>query len=122
MEKEREAPENMSRQVLKSIVGGLLGVGVGVLAWFVFDEHTPRLIPILIGVLGILAGVGLTLPGVSAKRVGKGVVAGVVAKPLPRPLRGKVIDAILREEEGQPAQAQVPTPPPPDVPASQKGG
>jgi hypothetical protein len=85
--------------VLKSIVGGLIGGSVGLLAWFIFDENTTRVIPILIGILGVAAGIGLTLPGVSAKRVGKGVAVGMVAKPLPGPLRDKVFDALLHEKD-----------------------
>ena len=42
----------------------------------------------------------MTLPGVSAKRVAKGVVAGIVTKPLPGPLRRPVVEAILGEEQG----------------------
>jgi hypothetical protein len=114
MEEEKGNSVNMYGQVLKSTLGGLLGASLGALAWFMFDANTPRFIPILIGALGIAAGVGLTLPGVSVKRVGKGVVAGIVAKPLPGPLRGKVIEGILREEEELPAQPQAPIPPPPD--------
>ncbi len=120
MEEEKEAPSTTSGQVIKSILGGLLGASVGVLAWFIFDENAPGFIPILLGALGIAAGVGLTLPGVSGKRVGKGVMAGIVAKPLPGALRGKVIDAILREEEEQPGQPQAPNPRPPDDTVSQK--
>jgi hypothetical protein len=119
MEEDKAAPGSLSGQVLKSILGGLLGASVGVLAWFIFDANTPSFIPILLGALGIAAGVGLTLPGVSGKRVAKGVVAGIVTKPLPGPLRGKVIDSILREEEEQPVP---PNFPPPDDSARQKTG
>ena len=90
----------MTRQVLKALLGGLLGATVGVVAWILFDENTPRFIPFLLGALGIAAGVGLTLPGVSAKRVAKGVVAGIVTHPLPEPLRRPAFDAILGEEQG----------------------
>ena len=104
MEQETSAQSTMTRQVLKSILGGLLGATVGVLAWFLFDVNTPWFIPFLFGALGIAAGVGLTIPGVSAKRVAKGVVAGIVARPLPEPLRGPVVEAFLGEEQGQPPE------------------
>ena len=100
MEQETSDQRTMTRQVLKSILGGLLGASVGVLAWFLFDANTPGDFPFLFGALGIAAGVGLTLPGVSGKRVVKGVVAGIVMKPLPGPIRGPVFDAILGEEQG----------------------
>jgi hypothetical protein len=108
MEPETSHRSTMARQVLKSILGGLLGATVGVLAWFLFDANTPRFIPFLFGALVTAAGVGLTIPGVSAKRVGKGVVAGIVAgtvaKPLPGPLRDPVFNAIFGEEQGLPPE------------------
>jgi hypothetical protein len=114
MEEKTQAPGSRAGQVRRSILGGLLGSTAGVLAWFIFDENNPKFIPFLIGALGIAAGVGLSLRGVSAKRVAKGVVAGIVAKPLPGPLRGMVFDAITREKEELPPQPHSPDPPPPD--------
>jgi hypothetical protein len=120
MDQEPNTQGSMIPQVLKSMLGGILGASVGVLAWFIFDENSPKFIPYIIGALGIAAGVGLTLPGVSAKRVSKGVVAGIVAKPLPGPLRGHVVDAIMGDEDEQAAPPKALHPPPADDAASQK--
>jgi hypothetical protein len=103
-------PGGMVRQVLKSAVGGLLGASVGVLAWLMLKADSPRFIPFIFGGLGVLAGVGLTLPGVSAKRVAKGVAAGMLPKPLPRHLKQEVFDWAFREEKDHAAQPQGPPP------------
>lgn len=103
MEEKGTARGGGTRQVLQSILGGLLGASTGVLAWFLFDEGSPWFIPYLIGTLGCGAGVGLTVPGVSARRVGKGVVAGILAKPL-GPFAHVAFEAVLKEGEEEPPE------------------
>jgi hypothetical protein len=109
MEEGKGAPVNKSRQVQGGPGWPARGVR-GRPCLVPVRCNYPMYIPLLFGALGIAAGVGLTLPGVSGKRVAKGVVAGIVAKPLPGPLRGPVVDAILREEEERPAQPQASDP------------
>jgi hypothetical protein len=95
------------KQVVKSVVYVFIAAILGG-TWIAV---APWPSSVVVAVLCVLAGAGLSLPGVSAARVAGGTVGLIVAKNAPPFMRQKIMDVCVGEDntpEADPASSKKP--------------
>lgn len=91
-------PKITAKQIVKSVILTSIGVTPG-LVWF-FNAR--KIDSVVVACLGAFIGFAFSLPGVSAARVLKGTAAAIVANNVPRPMQGKVFEAMVGESGASP--------------------
>ena|SRR5581483_261312 len=86
-------------QVIKSLIGGVLGGLPGAIWYF----NVGSVQSIVIASLGAFVGFALTLPGVSLERVALGTVGAIAARNVHGPMRERILEATMGNGNQAPA-------------------
>ena len=104
MENSGDQVPKKSWKLWKAILGGTLGTIPGIVTWNAgsFAEETGMgqiIFPLVVLFGGVLVGVLLTRPDVSATNVLKGVAVATVARNVPGPMGDHLVQQLFKEDE-----------------------